>query len=467
MGRLSIVVLFTPEIARQREFYEKSLGLTPATAAARWVQFGTRDAALALRPVADGETARIELGFDVPSLSDRLAVLKSRGVEPVGPAEESPDCLIARVKDPEGNIVQLVERKKPTSSGKWPRLSHAIVNAQAFEACAHFYHDALGFKMVEERDHWIEFDTGEASLTLHAWRDADGLPLAPDQRVSFALMDDDLDAWADELRGRGVRFATSPTEEELGRFAEVEDADGWFVVLRGPSPDVPIEEELAADFAGEDDTRIEQIRRTTEGDPGARPGFGGRKLSRKKVERVATKGFDAMQKTRETDRGGFPPGGGSGGGSGGSGGARPFTPRPDRPFTPRPDRPPGAGPSGPRPFTPRPDRPPGAGPSGPRPFTPRPDRPPGAGPSGPRPFTPRPDRPPGAGPSSPRPFTPRPDRPPGAGPSGPRPFTPRPDRPPGAGAPRPDRPPGSGPSSRPSGPPRPGGPPRGPRRDEP
>ena len=447
MGRLSIVVLFTPELARQQEFYEKSLGLSAASAAARWVQFGTRDAALALRPLDGGETPRIELGFDVPSLNDRLAVLKSRGVEPVGELEESPDCRIARVTDPEGNVVQLVERRKPTSTGSWPRLSHAIVNAQLFEACAHFYHDALGFKMTEERENWIEFDTGEASLTLHAWRDADGLPLAPDQRVSFALMDDDLDTWADELRGRGVRFATIPTEEELGRFAEVEDADGWFVVLRGPSPEVPIEEELAQDFADEDGTRIEQIRRTSDGELGARPGFGGRKQARKKVERVATKGFDALQKTKEADRGGFSPGGGGGGSS-----SRPFTPRPDRPFTPRPDRPPGAGPSGPRPFTPRPDRPPGAGPSGSRPFTPRPDRP----------FTPRPDRPPGAGGS--RPFTPRPDRPPGAGSSGPRPYTPRPDRPPG-----------SGPSSRPSGPPRPGGPPRppgpggpprGPRRDE-
>ena len=442
MGRLSIVVLFTPEIARQREFYEKTLGLESTANAARWVQFGTRDAALALRPVKDGDSPRIELGFDVPSLEQRIAQLKARGVEPAGPVEESAECRIARVQDPEGNIVQLVERRKPTAGGRWPRLSHAIINAQAFEQVAHFYHDALGFRMVEEREHWIEFDTGAASLTLHAWRDADGLPLAPDQRISFALMDDDLDAWADELRERGVRFATSPTEEELGRMAEVEDADGWFVVLRGPSPEVPIEEALAQDFADEDDTRIEQIRRSGEAEPGARPGFGSRKLARKKIERVATKGFDAMAKSRESERSG-PGAGGFGGGS--SSGPRPFAPRGDRPFTPRPDRPAGAGPGGPG--GPRPDRP----------FTPRPDRPMGPRPD--RPFTPRGDRPPGTG--GPRPFTPRPDRPAGAGPRPDRPFTPRPDRPMG---PRPDRPAGSGPP-RPSGP-RPGGPPRGPRRDE-
>jgi len=411
MGRLSVVVLFTPEFARQQEFYEKTLGLEPALAAARWVQFGTCDACLALRPVEASVPPRIELGFDVPSLDGRLAVLRSRGVETIGDLEESAECRIARVADPEGNVVQLVERRRPTVTGRWPRLSHAIVNAQAFEACAHFYHDVLGFKMAEEREFWIEFDTGDARLTLHASRDADGLPLAPHQQVSFALMDQDLDAWADELRERGVRFATSPTEEEMGRFAEVEDVDGWFVVLRGPAPEVPIEEALAEDFADEDDTRIEHIRRGGDAEPGARPGFGSRKLVRKKVERTITKGYEALQRSREAERGGF------------SGPARPSSPRP-------------GGPGGP----PRGDRPPGAGPRPDRPHPPRGDRPPGAGPRGDRPFPPRGDRPPGG--------APRGDRPPGGG--GPRPFTPRPDRP-------------SGP--RPGGP-RSGGPPRGPRRDE-
>jgi len=267
-------------------------------------------------------------------------------------------------------------------------------------------------------------------------------------------MDDDLDAWADELRGRGVRFATTPTEEEIGRMAEVEDADGWFVVLRGPSPEVPIEESLAMDYADEEGTRIEQIRKTAEVEPGARPGFGSRKLARKKIERVPTKGFDALQRTREpgsarTERpagpGGFSPGGGAGS---------------PRPFTPRPPRPEGA-----RPFTPRPDRPGGS--TGPRPFTPREERPPR--PEGARPFTPREDRPPHREdrpprPEGQRPFTPRPDRP--AGGTGPRPFTPRPGGPPrrdGDTGPRPGGPRPSGP--RPGGP-REGGPPRGPRRDD-
>ncbi|MCE9626421.1 MAG: hypothetical protein K8R56_00710, partial [Candidatus Eisenbacteria bacterium] len=166
MGRLSIVVLFTPDLARQQEFYEKSLGIAAAAASARWVQFGTSEAALALRAVPAGTAPRIELGFDVKSLDERLAQLATRGVTPLGDIESSADCRIARVADPDGNIVQLVERKSAVSQGHWPKLSHAIVNAKAFEECAHFYHDALGLRIEEEREHWYEFDTGEARLTL-------------------------------------------------------------------------------------------------------------------------------------------------------------------------------------------------------------------------------------------------------------------------------------------------------------
>src|SRR5262245_54456675 len=101
MGRLSIVVLFTPELARQREFYEKTLGMNPANAAARWVQFGTRDAVLALRALDTGAKPRIELGFDVSGLDTRLSQLQAKGVAAAGKVEESADCRIARVADPE------------------------------------------------------------------------------------------------------------------------------------------------------------------------------------------------------------------------------------------------------------------------------------------------------------------------------------------------------------------------------
>jgi len=65
MGRLSIVVLFTPDLTRQQQWYEQSLGLTAAVSSPRWVQYATRDAALALRALPADGAPRIELGFDV------------------------------------------------------------------------------------------------------------------------------------------------------------------------------------------------------------------------------------------------------------------------------------------------------------------------------------------------------------------------------------------------------------------
>ena len=396
MGRLSIVVLFTPDLTRQQQWYEQSLGLTAAVSSPRWVQYATRDAALALRALPADGAPRIELGFDVRALDERIAALAAHGLEPLSTIEVTDEHRLARFTDPDGNVIQLIERRAPLADGTWPRLSHAIVNAQAFEACADFYADVLDLRVREEREHLITFESGEVTLLLHASRDADDLPLPPDQRVSFALMDDDLDVWADELRTRGLKFATIPSDDEHGRMAEVEDADGWFVVLRGPDNEVPLEETLAEEFVDEDDTRVEHIRRSGSLE-GARPGFAG-KPARKKVERVSNKGFEAVQRSPDADRGGF------------VSTPRPFAPRP---YTPRPDGAPRpSGPGGPRPYTPRPE--------GSRPFTPRPA---GAGPS--RPYTPRPE--------GSRPFTPRPDgpRPPRRdGPSGPRPGGPRPSGPP-------------------------------------
>jgi len=69
-GPLEHRVLFTSEMHGSRILREEprphGRGDSP-----RWLQFGTRDAALALRALEAGTAARIELGSDVPSLDQR------------------------------------------------------------------------------------------------------------------------------------------------------------------------------------------------------------------------------------------------------------------------------------------------------------------------------------------------------------------------------------------------------------
>lgn len=406
MGRLHSILLLSPDIARQRAWYGAQLGLTPVSAAEPDA-FATRGATLAL---VASDTAAIELVIAVAGLAARVAAIRARGADVDHTAGETE----ASLTDPDGNRLRLVE-DAGAPGGKWPVLSHVIVNTHDLARAGHFYRDALGLKLADDTGAFLEMESGDCRLLLHDASDTLGIALHADQRVTFALSDDDLDQWAEELRERGVSFATAPMDEELGRMAEVEDADGWFVVLRGPGTELGREEDLAAEYADEDTLHSGGARRSLDpGDAGQRPAFGSRKLVKRRVERVATKGFEQLNRGRDDARGAeLPPLPRTGGGFGG----------------PRPDRPPGfagprpGGPGGPRPaFTgPRPERPPGF--AGPRPPGPGGPRPSGPGASGPRPAGPGGPRPPFSGP--------RPDRPASSGPprSGPRPAPRRPDDP--------------------------------------
>ncbi len=420
MGRLHCVLLLTPDTARQRAFYETQMGLEVARAEEAQTRFTVRGAALALRAVPEGGKAELRLVITAKPLETRLGVMKPRGAVVEGDIVDDDLGRMATVRDPEGNAVLLVEPREELAASRSPHLSYAIVSAKKFADTVAFYREVIGLKVADEDKRRVEFDTGATRLVVHAREDANAPQLPADQKIALAFEDADLEAWSGELRARGVVFATSPAETVLGLQSEVEDADGWFVVLHGPAPEeLPDEDELSAEYGGdEDEDDRGLLRRGGElgGSVGARKYIPPSKLARKQAARAN------KAPAPELDRGGFVPRS-----------PRPYTPRPDgppRPFTPRPE-----GASGPsRPYTPRPE-------GAPRPYTPRPE-------GAPRPYAPRPDGPP-------RPYAPRPDGPRSSGPpreGSPRPFTPRPDGPRSSGPPRDS---GPRPGPRPSGPPRP------------
>jgi predicted enzyme related to lactoylglutathione lyase len=411
MGRLHCILLLTTDVARQRAFYETQLGLEVASADEAQTSFSVNGSALALRPVPAGGKAELRIVITAQPLDARLGVIQPRGAVVEGDITADPFGRTALVRDPEGNGVQLVETAGELATSRHPRLSYAIVIAKKFLETVAFYREVIGLKVAEEDKRRVEFDTGSTRLVVYPRVDPDAPQLPPDQRVAVAFEDDELEVWTGELRERGMAFATTPAETEMGLQAEVEDADGWFVVLHGPAPEeIPDEDEISAEYGGdEDEDDRGLLRRGGElgGSVGGRKYIPPSKLARKQAARAS------KAPAPELDRGGFVPRA-----------PRPYTPRPDgppRPYTPRPEGasgPPREG-SSPRPYTPRPE-------GAPRPYTPRPDGPP-------RPYTPRPDGPRSSGPS--RPYTPRPDGPRPSGPSrdtgsrpAPRPAPPRPDR---------------------------------------
>lgn len=401
VGRLHSVILLTSDLVRQREFYEKRLGLTVANADADRVTFAPQGASLVLLGAAAGAPAEMQLAITARPLEARLEAVRAKGAKVDGDITATPGGRVAVLRDPEGNRIQFVEPAQDHPAGKWPALSYAVVNAKNFEDTLAFYRETLGLKPAEESEFMVVFDTGDTKLVVHDREDKTTLLLHPDQGIAFAFEDADFEVWAEELREAGVTFASAPSEEVFGLQAEVEDGDGWFVVLHGPAPDEEFDETRVSEYEdeyGEEDDDHRGPRKAggePPTDPSKKPGANIAKLGRKAAAKSGTKSYEALQKGRDADTGGFQPRARSSFG-------------PPRPFTPRPPGAPGSsGPS--RPYTPRPE---GSGPS--RPYTPRPE---GSGPS--RPYTPRPE-------GSPRPGGP--SRPPGSG--GPsRPFTPRPPRP--------------------------------------
>ncbi len=377
MGRLYCVQLVTADVDRQRAFYHERIGLEPARTDGGRVLFAPRGAALMLVPALPGEPNELRLALTASPFEPRLAALRAKGAKFEGDIVE--DDLGRRIvlRDPEGNRVELVEPRAPLASGRWPTLSHAIVNASKFDATVTFYRELLGLKVAEKDARWVTFDTGDTRLAVHDGADAERLALHADQKLAFALEDADFDAWTEELRTRGVLFATAPAETDLGPQAEVEDADGWFVVLRGPAIVEPLDEEaLASEFGDDDDAPHGPQRRGGElGADGARRSLPPAKVARKQAARAS------KTVAPEPERGGFVP-------RSGFGGARPSSPRPFPPREggpPRPSGPPREGPA--RPYPPRE--------GAPRPYPPRE--------GGPRPDAPRPAGPPrppqGPGPS--------------------------------------------------------------------
>ena len=123
-----------------------------------------------------------------------------------------------------------------------------ILNCEEFHDTVAFYRDKMGFDIMQHSEHWVEFDTGLTRLAVHARPTDQAHPRHADQPISFTIETDDLTEAARAVRERGLHFVTAPMTEDFGAYAELQDPDGWIVVLREhPEPEA-LEEVLAAAF---------------------------------------------------------------------------------------------------------------------------------------------------------------------------------------------------------------------------
>jgi catechol 2,3-dioxygenase-like lactoylglutathione lyase family enzyme len=97
-----------------------------------------------------------------------------------------------------------------------------------------FYTGKLGFKVVtdqpfDERQRWIELRVGTSETRFVLFTMDDGPK--PGSAFNGALACDNVERTYDELKSRGVEFASPPQKQPWGTFAVFTDVDGNQFVL--------------------------------------------------------------------------------------------------------------------------------------------------------------------------------------------------------------------------------------------
>ena len=106
--------VFTRDLARARTFYETALGLASQQASNEVALFATGGATLILEATGPDDQELVGrftgIFFRVADMTAAVAALAARGVLFDGPPEVQPwGGTLARLRDPGGNVVTLVE----------------------------------------------------------------------------------------------------------------------------------------------------------------------------------------------------------------------------------------------------------------------------------------------------------------------------------------------------------------------
>jgi predicted enzyme related to lactoylglutathione lyase len=250
MSRLCHVIAFTKNFEAMREFYSERVGLRVRQQEPRWVAFETGGACLGLLDMPDERKQGIVLRFETGDLEAERRAIAARGVRTGDPISFSGGRLID-VWDPEDNLIQFLEPPRALPVGSGPAIQRVILNVGDFGRAVSFYRGSMGFPVVGETAHWVEFDTGGTRLAVHHRPGGADHPRHAEQPITLVFGTDDLTAWCEAMRGRGLRFVTAPVMEEFGVYAEAVDPDGRIVVFYEPPLPESLEEELAEAY--EDD----------------------------------------------------------------------------------------------------------------------------------------------------------------------------------------------------------------------
>jgi catechol 2,3-dioxygenase-like lactoylglutathione lyase family enzyme len=156
------------------------------------------------------------------------------------------DGAVAGLWDSEGTMLSLMTPSHaPAANGDGPRLATAIVNCRDLAGAKAFYRNVMGLHPAVETAWWVEFDTGDAHLSLHPRLASEAREHHHSTPLTWSLEVDNLMEWVDGVRSRGVPIPTAPHDTPYGLMADVEDPDGNLFIVHEPAPaDEEADEEL-------------------------------------------------------------------------------------------------------------------------------------------------------------------------------------------------------------------------------
>jgi catechol 2,3-dioxygenase-like lactoylglutathione lyase family enzyme len=120
LGPLDHVYYWTTDLDRAVKFYQEVLGLRVAfREGSRWAELDAGSIRLALHGAVEGrpiETGGAAAAFRVDDLDEARLALEARGVEFDHQGEVEGYGRFALFRDPDGNIVSLIERSSERTS---------------------------------------------------------------------------------------------------------------------------------------------------------------------------------------------------------------------------------------------------------------------------------------------------------------------------------------------------------------
>jgi predicted enzyme related to lactoylglutathione lyase len=92
-----------------------------------------------------------------------------------------------------------------------------------------FYRDVLGLKQLFVQGNWSQFDAGNILVGLHP--EGEEVKVGPTSGCTIGIYVDDITKAVAEIKRRGGHFAIEPRPEPFGRWALLNDPDGYNIQI--------------------------------------------------------------------------------------------------------------------------------------------------------------------------------------------------------------------------------------------